>query len=757
MKKRELTVEIIFALVCTLLMFAVFAGQYCFSDIVTFGKGGDQHPLCYPMFRKLCQIFTNEQAIIGVDNSSFNGASEFFLRPNLPVAYVPLYLFAWLSIFFPARTMYVVFYAVHMILALVFAQKLAKKYFNIGRFQALVYGAFIAYILGVETWYTSFYIIVALMPVVLFFLLESVYSGKIHNRLICVLVIILALTSGYVTLSLAMVVVGVSFALVYINVREKKFDFLKSFLLLICPAIAGAICLPYYMQILSYVKKVVQSSMTFADAIFYKVSLSDTLNILSNYSIFTDSQSEQLWTLSFGYIACTVLVLGIKSKVFEKMSSMERWTCYWGFGSYILILFWANETALPFSAWFYTFIPILGGMHIPLRYLMVLLPITYMGIMLVYKYLDVEESRKIFRYISCGAILVLVAYLIAGKAGAVILFINKDAFIFEMLIYAWFAYEAWRVGINHVKTLLIWSMAIIVPVVSFFYQTTDVYSRETDIQSRSIVYDDDAIKNIDDFVATLDVKERYRFAAFDSVESVPHYLVANFDWFSISKYRLCNYMGYEPHLGTPKDYMEKNPVYNDLDWKYIVDTRADFIMCDLQVLEEEEMLSTVVDFSKGIEFVGNNRYICALNKFIPSIICGEQFVLDGDSSFDNGYFYSLDLTNENVLEFETDESSYYSMTIDSDEDSVLLFLPYANRYYHYYLDGEEVASEIYDMQAIFRIPSGRHVVRVQYQNTLGQVGVTAIFASCIILPIILILNGGVAVVLKKKNEKEKKV
>lgn len=757
MKKKELAVEIIFAMICTLLMFAVFAGQYCFSDMVTFGKGGDQHQLCYPMFRKLCQIFSNKQALIGVDNSSFNGASEFFLRPNLPVVYVPLYLFAWLSAFFPARAMYVIFFAVHMLFAVVFAQKLAKKYFDIGCIQACVYGAFIAYILGVEIWYTSFYIIASLTPILLFFLLECVYSGHTYNRVACVLVIVLAFASGYVTLSLAMVVVNVLFVLVYINVREKKFDFRKSILFLICPAIAGVICLPYYMQVLSYVKKVVQSSMTFSDAIFYKVSLSDTLNVLSNYSINTDSQSEQLWTLSFGYIACTVLVLGIKSKVFEKMTSMERWTCYWGFGSYVLILFWANETALPFSAWFYTFIPILGGMHIPLRYLMVLLPIAYMGIMLVYKYLDVEESRKIFRYISCGVILVLVTYLIAGKAGVRIAFINRDAFIFEMLIFAWFAYEAWKVGLNHIKTLLIWAVAIIVPIVSFCYQMTDVYSRGTDIQSRSIVYDDDAIKNIDNFVATLEGKERYRFVAFDCSENVPQYLVVNFDWFGKSKYKLCNYMGYEPHLGTPKDYMKKNPVYNNLDWEYVADTRADFIMCDLQVLEEEEMISTVVDFSKGIEFVGNNRYICALNKFIPSIICGKKFVLDGDSSFDNGYFYSLDLTDENVLEFETDESSYYSMTIESDEESVILFLPYANRYYHYYIDGEEVASEIYDMQAIFRIPAGRHLIRVQYQNTFGKVGVTAIFASCVILFIALVLNGGVAIVMKKKNEKEKKV
>lgn len=756
MRKKESALEIAVALTFTLLVFAVFAGQCLFSDVMTFGKGGDQHLLCYPMFMKVRQLFISGQALVGVDNGSFNGASEFFLRPNLPVVYVPLYLFAWLSKFFLPRAMYVIFYAVHMFYAVLFAQKLAKKYFAISRFQAIVYGSFITYILGVELWYSSFYIITALAPILLFFLLECAYHRNIQNRLACVLVTILSFLSGYVTLSLAVVVVNVFFVLVHVNVCEKKFNIRKSISFLTYPAIAGLICLPYYVQVLQYVKKFVQSSMTFSDAVFYRLSLSDLLNVLSNYSLLSSSQIEQLWSISFGFIACVAIILGIKDRVFDRMEHMERWVCGFGFGAYLLILFWANETALPFSAWFFTFIPILGGMHIPLRYLMVLLPITYMGIMLIYKHLDVERNRKVFRYISWGVCLILAAYLIASKAGVEMPFVNGDAFIFEMLVLAWFAYEAWKVGINHVKTLLIWSIAIIVPITAFFYQTADVYINETAIQSRSIVYDDDAIENMDNFIAGLENKERYRFVAFDSVEDVPYYLAANLDWFDQSNYSLCNYMGYEPHLGIPKDYSETLPFYNNIDWKYVADTRADFIMCDLKVLEREEMVSTMVDFSKGVEFIGNDRYICALYKFIPSIICGEQFVYDATDSFDNGFFYSLNLTDKNVLGFETDGNTYYSMTIDSNESSVVLFLPYANRNYHYYIDGQEETAEIYDMQAIFRVPAGNHIITVKYQNTMGTVGVTALFLASILLMVCMILNGGFTIIKKIKKEKEKK-
>ena len=96
-RKSETGIEILFALICTILTFSIFSGQYFGSDVVTFGKIGDQHLSCFPAFRKIFQFHTSEQTIVGVDNGSLNGASEFFLRPNMPVIYVPLYIFAGLS------------------------------------------------------------------------------------------------------------------------------------------------------------------------------------------------------------------------------------------------------------------------------------------------------------------------------------------------------------------------------------------------------------------------------------------------------------------------------------------------------------------------------------------------------------------------------------------------------------------------------------------------------------------------------------
>lgn len=754
-RKSETGIEILFALICTILTFSIFAGQYFGSDVVTFGKTGDQHLSCFPAFRKIFQFLTSEQTIVGVDNGSLNGASEFFLRPNMPVIYVPLYIFAGLSKYFHARAMYIAFYAVHMFFSVLFAQKLAKKYFGAGRYLAFVYSSLIIYLLCVEAWCISFYIVTALMPVLLYFSLESVYNLNVKTAIACVLTMVLSLSSGYITLSFAMVMVAVLFTVFYFNVRDKKFNLKKCLIFMIWPAVAGAICLPYYLQVLTYVKKVVQSPMAFTDAIYYKLSLSDLLNVLTNFSIPAESGIEQLWALSFGFIACIVIALGIKEKVFGKMTPVERWTCYLGFGSYLLVLLWANETALPFSAWFFSFIPILGGMHIPLRYLMILLPVTYMAVMLVYRYLDAAKYRKSFKYIGWSVAGGLAIYLVLYRTEVDILSVNRDAFIFEMLVLAWFLYEAWKDGLNHFKTQLIWVAAIIIPAISFFYQSTDVYVYESTLIKRSIVYDEDAISNIDKFISTLDEKELYRYVGYDSKESVPKYLVSNYGWYGYSKYKLCNYYGYELSLGTPKDYLTENPYFNVINWEYLANTRADFIILDSKILDEEEMIPTMVDWSRGVTYVGNERLICALNKFIPSIICGKEFVLDSKTSFDNGYFYSLDLTDENIVDFETNSSTYFSLTINSDKDSVIAFLPYANRNYHYYIDGNEVDSEIYDMQAIFRVPAGNHKISVEYRNTMGKVGVAAIFAACIMLPVALIVYGLLVNIVKRKNIKEK--
>lgn len=744
--KKEIWIEVLFAAACTTLVFVIFMGQYLFSDVVTFGKTGDHERSCYAAFMKIFQFITTDQVIIGVDNGSLNGATEFFLRPNMPVIYAPLYLFAWLSKFFVPRAMYICFYALHMFVTLTYSQRLIKKYFKVNRYMGFVYAAFMIYILCVESWCISFYIITSLTVVLLYFSLEVANNKSVINSLLCILTMILAFTSGYMTLSFAVVIADIFFTLFYINIKQRKICLKESLSFLKYPIIAGIICIPYYIQVLIYVKEVVQSPMTFADAIYYQFKLTDSINVVSNFSITSSSGIEQLWAISIGYIACFVLAAGIRDKVFDKMERIEKWTCFLGLTAYIVIILWGNKT-LPFSAWFFSLLPILGGMHIQLRYLMIVLPILYISIILVFKYWDAEKYKKQIKVFGISGSVFLILYLLLTQSGVEFPVFIKDSFIFEISIFLLFLYIILRKGTKSREALILWAAAIFIPSVSFFYQTTDVYTRANEIEQRSIIYDEVAIQNIDDFISKLDSKEKYRFIAYDSTDSVPEYLLGNYEWYGYSDYSICNYSGYELSLGTPQDYLKRFSWFSNVDWEYAANTRADFIMLDSNILESEDMLKNLINWNENIAYVGNGRLICKLNKFIPSIIAGERFVLDGESSLDNGYFYSHDLSNENVLDFKTDGNSFYRLTVFSETPSVIAFLPYANRNYHYYIDDKEIDVEIYDMQAVLRLDSGKHTVQIKYQNMMGKIGFILIFSIVFLLIALLILNF-VFVVLK---------
>lgn len=756
--RKEIGIEMLFATICTVLFFSIYLGQYLFSDVVTFAKNGDQDKLCFAAFAKLCQMFTGDFNLIGIDNGSANGASEFFLRPNLPNLYIPLYLFAWLSKIFPMRAMYLMFYALHMLIALAFIQRVAKKYFNLNRNAGFVIVALFSSALRIEVWYISFYIIVALVPILLFFSLESIYNRSLKNQLLCVLCVILSLTSGYMTLSLALVAIDVLFVLIFYNVKEGKLNIKKSIHFLIYPAIGGSICLIYYLQVFEYIKKVVQSPMNFASAVYYKMALSDILNIACN-SLKADSTIEQLELIVLGAISCLILAIGVWDKVFDKMQRHEKWICYTSFGLYTLVLLWACESSLPFSAWFFSLVPILGGMHIPLRYLMIIMPFVYISILLVSKYTDYSKYRKVLKIIGVIVAGMLGIYLIQYKRigvqeDSITNTVNSDMFIFEVLLFIGFLYQLLRKGIKKFATMAVWCIAVFVPSVAGLYQATETYLTKEEIEQRSIIYDESAMDNIDNYIAMLDEKEIYRFVAYDSAEDVPVYLLGNYEWYGYSNYNICNYSGYEMHLGVPLEYRQRMPWFNQIDWEYAVDTRADFAMFDLDTLRKNETLQKIIDTERGIEYVGNGRYICALNKYIPSVIAGEKYVYDDRESLDNGYFYSYNLTDENIKEFNTDGNSFYKMQISAQESSVIMFLPYANRNYVYYVDGMKIQPEIYDTHVIFRVEAGEHIIEVKYENQIGKISVVIIWMSVVLL-IISVLAIAVIDLMRKHRSYKK--
>lgn len=133
--RRKFGYELTVAIVMTLAVFSVFVGQKLFSDIVTFARGDDQLRLCYAAFLKIGEIVANGENFIGIDSGSFNGATEFFLRANLPSVNLPFLSFGALSAILPGRMLYMLFYAIHMISSVYVMQRICNNVLCVFLFQ----------------------------------------------------------------------------------------------------------------------------------------------------------------------------------------------------------------------------------------------------------------------------------------------------------------------------------------------------------------------------------------------------------------------------------------------------------------------------------------------------------------------------------------------------------------------------------------------------------------------------------------------
>lgn len=744
----------LFAFVCTFLVFLIFLGQGVFSDVITFAKQSDADKLCYASFMKIRELIITGENIIGVDSASFNGATEFFLRPNLPCAYIWFYVFAIISIIVPPRIMYILFYACHMIVGLFFIQKLCRKYFRLDDTVSMVVASMFLYLLCVESWYLSFYIITVLSVILFYASLELFYYPSIKSFIWLIFCAIISLTSGYVTISCFLLICIYFISILYIlSDIDKKFN-KKIIILTTAYVCGGLVCLPYLYQVLLYVKEVVGSNTNLSDVVAYELKLNDMMSVLSAFSFTSSSEIEGVATFSLGFITCTVFAYAISDRVFERIASKDKLFVISNLAISSFIIIWTTESSTAVTGWMYSLLPVLGGMHLPHRYMMITLPFLYISIGILCNYIEWDKKTESLKVLAKVIAVLVFAYVLALKFNCKISFINENHFVIEcFLLIIFLVIKSER---KNRGAYLIWCISLIIMGTTYFYNENSVYKSKAEIEKSSIIYSKDIITAIDNYIESSSdaPKKVYRIVGYDSFESVPSYLLSNYGWYGYSRYSLCNYGGYELHLCLPKDYNKMMPWFNNFDWEYLKNTRADYFMTDYKTIDEnKEFFDSIINWDKGVADIGNGRIMVSLNKYIPSTICGDENALDDNQSFDNGIFYSKDLLWDNIAEFDTDENSYYKLVFNSESDSNIALLPYANRFYHYYVDGEEVMPKIEDMQAIVEISSGTHTLEIVYENRMGALGLYLIIDICLLMVFILILINIISFLVLKKRGK----
>lgn len=94
--------------------------------------------------------------------------------------------------------------------------------------------------------------------------------------------------------------------------------------------------------------------------------------------------------------------------------------------------------------------------------------------------------------------------------------------------------------------------------------------------------------------------------------------------------------------------------------------------------------------------------------------------MDTGSCLDNGYFYCPELTDRNLLTFDTDDTSYLSVRILSDRSMDLAMLFHPNGYCHYYLDEKEIIATIENGRVYIPITPGERLVEIRYINRFNN-------------------------------------
>lgn len=741
------------AIIVTIMVYAIFMGQHLWSNIVTFEKSIDNLKQCYPAFIKVLEYIKNGR-LLGVDGGTFNGATEFFYRSNLPNMYPFVWTAALLMNFFERRGIYLLFYAVHLFAAVYFAQRLGNKYFSLNRWLSLLFAVGIARIAISEMWYLSHFIVACLVCPLIYSSIEALHNEKRIKWILYSVPYVMAFTSGYITESVMLA--GISFLVTLIygmlqGGQKKATVWIRS---LIPPVIAGVACFPYCLQLLIYMKDVVQNaSSSLHDTLYYKMSVKDLIGVFSE-AYLPFAPIEQSWLLTLGMVWIVLIIWVIRYRIYEIKDKKVNVLLGSAVGANVFVVLISLGIMTPVAMWFYTFVPVFGSMHLPLRYLMLTLPFFYLALCKCVSYVPEQKSKKIYRNTAFAALGAIVVLSVWSRTN-IITFLDVDKFLIELIFLAVICLLLYNYGIDR-KFLIVCCLAILFPALSSFYKDNEVDVFKSTIEERSIVYNEKYAAILDGYIQKLPDKERYMYAMYDSLQPVPDFIPGNYEWYGISEYNLCNYMGYELSLCVPRDYYQHFYWFNAMDWEYIADTRGDFIVLDNASIEESlDMLGIMIDWDQSYTFIDNTHRILTFKKFIPKHYTGGvPYQPDHEDSLDNGYFYSPDLRAYDVDDFYTDKATYYRVEINAETETDLAFLLYPNRFYKYYVDEVEITPVVEDMRVYIPLSKGTHKVEVKYVDSLGSVCNIVFAVYYVLAGIAAVVCGGICILSGKKKGKE---
>lgn len=639
----------------------IFTTMYLAYDFYTISHNeyktftGDEINLYVPHFFHMHESIRNFVFHTG-DYLTANHSTEFMLRPNVP-SFNLIYI---ASAIFPIDSVTSMYYAITIILflfmffSMVYSQLIGLYFFKLNKYYSMLLA--ILFVFSSQTMLTKafepFIFIHLSFPILVFYSLLLKRVDKKSNVYLISLIFTFVYLLGYLPLSVFAVLSSLIFAIIYnMYICESSVGIKKSFKsflqdnknLLLAFLVGSAVVLPYYLAILIFNKAASTVPTGLEDVMnTYHLVAYDIFSMLS-YGIYQFSKIET-HTQYVGLIPISMLIAYAIFKI-NSMRSFDTKTVNVSLLIFIFTLFISFGNFFSLSDLFYFFVPALGKMHLPSRFMIISGFFLALAIVIIFKNLLKNKSLysnyyKVFAFVST-LLVILINFKPFVEDVIIVQYINIELFGMELLVFSLFV----LFFLKYSKVQIIILAGALIFLQNLTYKN---YIAKTNHLEKNIIFNTQEMNNL---VSFFDVNspEKKIIKYLNLSSEITTYVPRNFPWYVQNRIKLSNYYGYEPHLASYREYRSMFPFYGTIDFNYVFNKGCDYIIVSNKDFNKyQDILENRVD--KNIVYhLSNGETVYKLKSHIPKYAGGENGIIrNGSFEFDdNGWALDKSWSSKN--------------------------------------------------------------------------------------------------------------
>ena len=727
------------SLMWALILPAIFFSSQLLAPDPQFNFFGDLYNLYFPQFVEGYHL-ANNGTFIGIDFLTNNGASAYFLRPNIP-AFYPVYQLVYLLFSFEtieelARAYVVILYA-HSVLALYFSIRIGKRYFQMEIATAVLLGVFFFGAIAYSYPIPPFYFVASLFPLLLYFALKSIEELSWWRLVLISFPYILVFLSGYLPLAVNAVFLTMLFSLAYFWQGDggKKQAFLRLIRWFMPIALASVVVLPIYFAVLQYHKLVPglpEGVWYAAHELSYQSK--DIFALLSR-GFSSSRPGGEFPIIILGLAPVLLLLIAITQRKKLALSSLEArlvGVSMLIFAFYLILAF-GQAAGLPDL--FYYLVPGIGKMHIYGRFLLIASFFFYLSVAIIFKHLvEMRAELPIERWVF-GLLIVLVVVHAYGQLG------QSESIRTQILVI-----ELLMVGLVMVSLSArqqFYGYSVLIAVSLFIHAANfNSYTNGFNLSAlppykNTVVFSGERRDALRNYFKEHSDKKLIKYADLTSSIEKLNGVMLNYPWLVQDTVKLSNYMGYELHTSIDREYLARFPWFGKISVPWLLRTEADFVIYDPAAWsvfagELEPFINhDVPEFDIGYGYkAAKLKDPSGLVSYVPTRNPGD---------FDNGIVrVSNAMGTAAISGFETDFASFVRFEVDSALPTTVRYLLFPNKMMKLSIDGERTDVTLKDGLLEFVLPVGHHKIEYHYNNVLHQIFVKEYMLYLIVLLGILV-------------------